>query len=292
MTQEPLRRPNFPIVDTHLHLWDPTHFRMTWLDHNPLLNEPYLLPQYREHTAGVDIEAMVYLQVEVETPYALLEAKWVAERAKEDARIRGIVPWAPLEYGERARAFLQALVETSPLVKGIRRIIQFEPDMDFCLRPDFVRGVQVLPEYGLTFDLCIDHRHLPNTIELVRQCPGTTFILDHIAKPDIRNRNLDPWRAGIRTLASFPNVWCKMSGLVTEADHAHWTREDLKPYIDHVLESFGFDRTAYGGDWPVAFQAARYPRWVDALMCAVQGCPESDLRKLFHDTGRAFYRLG
>ena len=188
--------------------------------------------------------------------------------------------------------FLDALVAVGPRIKGIRRIIQFEPDMDFCLRPDFVRGVQILAEYGLTFDLCIDHRHVANSIELVRRCPGTTFILDHIGKPDIKNRRLDPWRAEIETLASFPNVWCKMSGLVTEADHQHWTKEDLKPYIEHVLACFGFERTAFGGDWPVAYQAARYEQWLDALLWALDGCAEANLRKLFRDNARTFYRLG
>ncbi len=291
MTDAPGRTLDFPIIDTHLHLWDPNHFRMSWLDDNPLLNKPYLLDGYREHTAGIDIEAMVYLQVEVETPYALLEAQWVAQRAVEDPRIKGIVPWAPLEYGDRSRAFLDALLAASPLLRGIRRIIQYEPDMDFCLRPDFVRGVQILPEYNLSFDICIDHRHLPNTIELVRRCPDTRFILDHIGKPDIKNHALDPWRAGIKMLAGFPNVWCKMSGLVTEADHQHWTREDLRPYIDHVLDCFGFERAVFGGDWPVAFQAARYPQWLDALLWAIQGCSHDELRKLFHDNGQAFYRL-
>jgi L-fuconolactonase len=237
----------FPIVDTHLHLWDPTHFRMSWLDGNPLLNKPYLLDSYREHTAGIDIEAMVYLQTEVETPYAMLEAQWVAQRAIEDPRLKAMVPWAPLEYGDRSRAFIEALLGISPLMRGIRRIIQFEPDTGFCLRPDFVRGVQLLPQYNLSFDICIDHRHLPNTIELVRRCPDTSFVLDHIGKPDIRNHVLDPWRDGIRILAAFPNVWCKMSGLVTEADHQHWTREDLRPYIDHILNTFGFARTMFGG---------------------------------------------
>jgi L-fuconolactonase len=291
MTQATARNLNFPIVDTHLHLWDPTHFRMTWLDGNPLLNKRYALDEYREHTAGIDIEAMVYLQTEVETPYALLEARWVAERSAEDARLKGIVPWAPLEYGERARAFLDALVEIGRLIKGVRRIIQFEPDPDFCLRPDFVRGVQILPEYGLTFDICINHKQLANTIELVRRCPNTTFILDHIGKPDIKNHLLDPWRREIKTLSGLPNVWCKMSGLVTEADQQHWTRDDLRPYIDHVLECFGFERTAFGGDWPVAYQAAPYGVWVDTLLWATTGCSQDELRRLFHANGQAFYRL-
>jgi L-fuconolactonase len=264
---------------------------MSWLDDNPLLNKPYLLDDYRAHTAGVEIAAMVYLQVEVEPPYALLEARWVADRAREDPRIQGIVPWAPLEYGEQARAFLAALVAIDPRVKGIRRIIQFEPDLEFCLRPRFVRGVQLLPEYGLSFDICIDHRHLPNTIRLVEQCPQVSFILDHIGKPNIRERQLDPWREQIRALAGFPNVICKVSGMVTEADHQRWTPNDLAPFLEHVLSVFGEDRVAFGGDWPVAYQAAPYPRWVATLDALTTGLSPAAKRKLWADNARRFYRL-
>lgn len=283
--------PEFPIIDAHLHLWNPTHFRMSWLDDNPLLNRPYGLAEYREHTTGIAVEAMVYLQVEVETPYALLEAKWVTERAQEDPRIKGIVPWAPLEYGDQARAFLEALVSTSPLVKGIRRIIQFEPDLEFCLHPRFVRGVQMLSEYGLSFDICIDHRHLANTIKLVQQCPNTSFILDHIGKPNIKDHVLDPWRQQIRELATSPNVICKVSGLVTEADHKNWTPEDLQPYLEHVFEVFGEDRVVYGGDWPVAYQASTYRRWVETLDAFAARLSPEARRKLWAENARRFYRL-
>ncbi len=283
--------PNVPIVDAHLHLWDPRHFRMSWLDGNALLDRPYGLPEYREHTAGIEIAAMVYLQVEVEPPYALLEAQWVAECAREDPRLQAIVAWAPLEYGERARAFLDALAATSPLVKGIRRIIQFEPALDFCLQPDFIAGVRLLPEYGFSFDLCIDPPRLANTVAMVRQCPDTAFILDHCAKPDIRNRRLDPWREGVRELAQFPNVLCKISGLVTEADHRRWTQDDLAPYVAHVLEVFGEDRVAFGGDWPVAVQASPYARWVETLDALTGHLTDEARRKLWAGNARRFYRL-
>jgi L-fuconolactonase len=282
--------PNFPIVDAHLHLWDPAHFRMPWLDDLPLLNKRYGLTEYREHTRGVEIDAMVYLQVEVAPAYGLLEAEWVAARAAEDPRIRAIVAWAPCEFGEQSRAYLDALVKVSPLVRGVRRLIQGEP-LGWARQEGFVRGVQLLPEYGLSFDICIKHPQLPETIELVRRCPDVSFILDHIGKPDIAAGLLDPWRAQIRELAGFPNVLCKVSGMVTEADHQRWRPDDLRPYVDHVLASFGEERVAFGGDWPVAYQAAEYPRWVATLDELTAALTPAAQRKLWSENARRFYRL-
>src|SRR5204863_6819306 len=159
--------------------------------------------------------------------------------------------WAPLEYGEQARAYLDALVALDARIKGVRRILQSE-ELTFCLQPDFIKGVQLLPGYGLSFDICINYLQLTSVIELVRRCPDTAFILDHIGKPDIKGHTLDPWREQIAELASYPNVTCKVSGLVTEADHQHWTPDNLAPYISHVLNVFGEDRVVFGGDWPVS----------------------------------------
>ena len=281
---------NFPIVDTHLHVWDPGYLRYPWLADIPLLNRPHLLDDYNRATGPLQIEKMVFLQCEVDFAQFQDEADWVSSLAQTDPRIQGMVPWAPLEKGDGAQSALEKLA-TNPLVKGIRRIIQFEDDIEFCLRPDFVRGVQLLANYNLSFDICINHTQLANTIKLVAQCPNVPFILDHIGKPDIKTQLLEPWQQEIKTLADFPNVWCKISGLVTEADHANWTRNDLKPYIDHVIESFGFDRVMYGGDWPVATQATAYPRWVETLEWAVQGSSTAELHKLFHDNAIDFYRL-
>jgi L-fuconolactonase len=263
---------------------------MSWLDGNTMLNRPYGPADYREHTKGIAIDAMVYLQVEVEPPYALLEARWAAERAREDSRIKGIVAWAPLEYGERSRAFVEALIGISPLIKGIRRIVQSEP-IGFSTRPDFVRGVGLLADYGLPFDICIYHPQLADTISLVRQCPKINFILDHIGKPNIKDHALDPWRKEIKELASLPNVICKVSGMVTEADHKNWTPADLKPYVDHVLEAFGEDRVAFGGDWPVMLLASTYRRWVETLDSFTAHLSPAAKRKLWADNARRFYRL-
>ncbi len=281
---------DFPIVDTHLHVWDPQLLRYSWLDDVPLLNKAYLLEDYDRACGPINVGKMVFLQAEVDFDLFLEEAEWVNSLADQDSRLGGIVPWAPLENGDAVGPVLEKLA-AKPRIKGIRRIIQFEPDMEFCLQPSFIEGVQLLPRYDLSFDICIAHFQMANTIKMVAQCPNVQFILDHIGKPNIKNNLMDPWRAEIKTLSEFPNVWCKISGLVTEADHQHWTREQLKPYIDHVIECFGFDRVMYGDDWPVAYQATEYPRWVETLLWAVEGCAEGELKKLFHDNADAFYRL-
>ena len=234
---------------------------------------------------------MVFVQCEAEFSQFQEEADWVTGLAEgEEPRIAGIVPWAPLELGDEARPTLEKLARNG-LVKGIRRIIQFEPNPEFCLRPGFVRGVQALSDYGLHFEICIVHTQMANTIKLVEQCPNVTFILDHIGKPGIKDHIMDPWRQDLKTLAGFPNLWCKISGLVTEADHEQWTREDLRPYLDHIFDTFGFERVMYGGDWPVAWQATEYPRWVETLAWAITGCSAEESRMLFHDNALDFYRL-
>jgi L-fuconolactonase len=283
--------PSFPIVDAHLHLWDPQRFAIPWLDGNPTLRRRFGPPEYAEHARGVDVEAMVYLEVDVEPHYALLEAQWVAERAREDPRIKAIVAHAPVEYGERARSYLDALVAITPLVKGVRRLIQGEPDVAFCLRPEFVEGVQLLAEYGLSFDICIYHPQMASAIELVRRCPRVSFMLDHLGKPGIKQHVLDPWRAQMRELAALPNVICKISGAVTEADHDRWTAENLRPYIEHALEVFGEDRVAFGGDWPVVLLASSYQRWVETLDGLTIGLSEAAKRKLWAENAKRFYRL-
>jgi len=280
----------FPIVDTHLHIWDPTKLRYPWLDDVPFLNRAFLIDDYREACGPIDVEKMVFVQAEADFSLFRDEAAWVSEVARIDPRIRGIVAWAPLENGAAAEPDLAQLAE-NPLMRGIRRIIQFEPDPEFCLKPGFIEGVRLLPRYGLNFDICISHGQMANTIRFVEQCPDVSFILDHIGKPDIKNGVREPWRSHLKTLSAFPNMMCKMSGLVTEADMDNWTDDDLRPYIDHVIECFGFERTMFGGDWPVAYQATEYPRWVETLERSLKGVREDQLRRLFRENAESFYRV-
>jgi L-fuconolactonase len=283
--------PDVPMVDSHVHLWDPTAFRMPWLDGNDLLNRPYSLVDYDEQTQGLPIQQIVYLQVEVTPAYGLLEALWAVNRAAEDERLQGIVAWAPLEDGEVCRTYLTALHEISPLIKGVRRVTQGEADLEFTNRPGFIAAARLLPEFDLSCDICIYHPQLPSAIALVRACPETEFVLDHIAKPDIKRHLLDPWRAHIVELASLPNVSCKISGMVTEADHATWTAADLTPYVTHILDAFGQDRVMYGGDWPVVLNASPYQRWAETLDALTAHLSYDARRALWADNARRFYRL-
>lgn len=282
--------PAFPIVDSHVHLWDPHHFRMRWLDGNELLDRAYLPDAFRAHTTGVDVEAIVYVETAVEPAYAWLEARWVDELSRTQPLIAGIVAHAPLEDGEAVRSYLDALGALGPRIKGVRRLLQDEADERFALRPDFERAVRLLPEYGLSFDLCIRHHQLPAAIELVRRVPQTSFVLDHLGKPAIAEGRLEPWRAQLAELAALPNVVCKISGAVTEASQS-WTPDDLRPFVTHALDVFGSERVLFGGDWPVCLLASSYRRWVETLDQITAGLAPAEQRALWRDNARRVYRL-
>ncbi len=280
-----------PIIDTHLHLWDPAHLPYPWLSGVPAINRPCLLEEYRRATAGLPIESMVFVQCEVDFAAYRAEVKWVTEQARLDPRIKGIVAWAPLEQGEAAWEALAEL-KTNPLLRGIRRIIQFEADPGFCLRPDFVRGVQLLAEFDLHFEICIKgDDQWANALTLVRRCPKTRFILDHIGKPFIKEKRLEPWSRHMRELAALPNTWCKVSGLANEADWGTWQPADLRPYLDHTLACFGPARMMFGGDWPVCTLATDYRRWVETLQKALDGLTVTERCGVFHDNAEKVYRL-
>jgi L-fuconolactonase len=176
------------------------------------------------------------------------------------------------------------------MVKGVRRLLQDEPAA-FVVEPNFVRGVQSLADFDLSFDICIRHHQLEATIELVKQCPQVRFVLDHFGKPDIKAHLMEPWTTNLAQLAALPNVCCKLSGLVTEADWQHWTAADLQPYIDHALAVFGPERLLFGGDWPVSELAADYGRWVQTAVAALDNLNETEKDRIFYTNARDFYRL-
>ena len=282
--------PDFPIVDAHVHLWDPTHLRYGWLAGVPALNRRNGPSEFRRACGPVAVAKLVFVQCECAPEQSLAEAEWVSALAAEDPRIRGIVAQAPLELGDAVEPMLARLARL-PLVKGVRRLLQEERDDAFCVRPEFVRGVRRLAAHGFSFDACVFHRQLPAVVQLVRACPEVRFVLDHLGKPGVRTGALDPWRANLRDLATLPNVVCKLSGLATEADWTTWRPEELRPYLDHALACFGPERVMFGGDWPVSTQAVAYGRWVEVLDAVVSDWPADLRHRLFVRNAEAFYRL-
>jgi len=278
------------LVDSHVHFWDPGRLRYDWLTGLPPLNRPYLPDHVPPGGADWTVEALVFVQADCAPEQGQLEVDWVTALAGADRRLRGIVAFAPLEQGAAVRPVLEALRQY-PLVKGVRRLIQSEP-LGFSLQPNFVSGVQLLAEYGLTCDLCLLPPQLRDVIGLVQQCPQVNFVLDHLGKPGIKQHLLDPWRQDLAELAALPNVVCKVSGLVTEADWQSWTAADLQPYLEHALSVFGPARLMFGSDSPVATLAAAYARWVETLLDATRSLSHAEQASLFGLNAARFYRLG
>jgi L-fuconolactonase len=282
--------PSFPIVDSHVHLYDPTVLRYPWMADQPALLRPHLLPDLDKAAGNVEILKAVFVEVDVEAGLKIGEAEWVSEQAASEPRIAAMVASANIERGAAARDELDVLA-VHPALRGIRRLIQSEPDPEFCIRPAFVEGVRLLAEYDLSFDICIRHHQLASATELVRRCPDVQFILDHIGKPAIKDGLIEPWRTELRALSALPNVTCKISGVITEADHTGWNRDQLRPYIDHAIECFGFSRVMFGGDWPVIKLAGQYTQWIDIVDWIVEGCSAYEKAALYRDTATRAYRL-
>ncbi len=220
------------------------------------------------------------------------ETIWLLDQCRRSLTVTRLVVWAPLEQPD-LREYLDRILELDEdqNIVGVCRSFEFEP-ADFPSREETVAGAQTLAEYGLSFDLVLYHDSLPAVLELVGACPRTRFILDHLGKPDIRRKLEHPWKEQLAALAEFPNILCKVSGLTTEADHAHWKKEELKPYIDHVLRCFGWDRVMFGSDWPVCNLAGGYQAWLQALHWAISDVSEENKHKLFCENARRAFRLG
>ena len=278
------------LVDTHVHLWNPRVLRYPWLEDLPALNRAWLPGDFAAATGPVEVAKLVFVECGREPGQALAEVDWIESLVPDEPRLRGMVAHAALEQGAAARGELARLAER-PLVKGVRRLLQGETDADFCLRPDFIAGVRLLAEFGFTFDLCIRHEQLGAVTELVRRVPEVRFVLDHLGKPPIRAGQVEPWATELRALARLPNVSCKLSGLLTEADWQHWRPEQLRPYLDVAVAAFGFDRVMFGGDWPVLTLAGDYSRWLAALEVCLPGVADADWEKLFRINAENFYHV-
>ena len=282
--------PDFSVVDTHLHLWQVDRFDYPWLNDIPPLNRSFLLEDFHQHSKEVDISEMVFVQCDTIASQGLDEARWIASLADVDSRIKGIVAFAPIEEGAGVKSYLDELVKI-PKIKGVRRLLHVLDDNEFCLQPSFIEGLHILSDYNLSFDICMRHDQLSNGVRMVQQCPDLQFMLDHIGIPDVENKVFDSWRDNIESLSDFANVCCKISGVVTTADHQSWTVDEISPYISHAIDCFGWDRVAYGGDWPVSTLATTYSRWVEVLDHIVSGASDYQKRNLYRENAIKFYQL-
>ena len=282
--------PDFPIIDSHVHLYDIEKLNYSWMSGVPQLAHTTRMPEFDQARGSIDVEQLVFVEVDVDPGFHLDEARFVAALAEKDKKIGAIVAHAPIHKGKSVEADLVDL-KTIPGVKGVRRLIQQEPDPTAILNPAFIDGVKLLKKYDLSFDICIKHYQLAYAIELIKRCPDVSFIFDHIGKPDIRNAIVEPWKSQMRELARLPNVVCKISGVVTEADHKSWTREQLRPYIEHTIDVFGFNRVMFGSDWTVATLALDYPTWVDILDEILTKASLDEKRKFWRETAISAYKL-
>ena len=277
------------IVDTHQHLWDLDLFRYAWLRQLPVLNRSFRMEDYLAATNGLFVEKSVHLEADVDEPFMVDETRHVLRLAdRADNTLEGVVACARPESKD-FKTYLERILG-HPRLKGIRRVLHTQPD-DLGQSETFIENVRSLAGNGLSFDICVLSRQLPLAIRLVSRCPDVTFILDHCGVPQVREKILDPWRSHIREIAQFPNVCCKISGLVAYVDPNNWAAEDVRPYVDYAIECFGWDRVMFGSDWPVCTLSASYRQWVDILLSLTRSAGEANQKKLFQDNAIRVYRL-
>ncbi|WP_233579099.1 amidohydrolase family protein [Tautonia sociabilis] len=279
-----------PIVDTHVHLWDLSRFRLPWLEGGGPLARDYLPGDYDEAAEGLGIVRAVYMEVDVDPAQHVQEAEYVIDlcRRRVGPLVGAVIGGRPASEG--FGAYLDRFRD-HPEVKGVRQVLHGEgTPPGTCLAPEFVRGIRMLGERGLSFDLCMRPGELRDASRLVDFCPETAIILDHCGNPSVQSADLTAWRDDLARLADRGNVACKVSGIVASAAPG-WTAEDLAPIVTHVLDRFGPDRVVFGGDWPVCTKAATLRQWVEALRQVVSERSEAERRALFLDNARRIYRL-
>jgi L-fuconolactonase len=274
------------VIDAHQHFWKYDAEQFGWIDDSMSVLRRDFLPGHLETVMrGAGVNGAVTVQA-IET---VEESEWLLSFADRHAFLLGVVGWAPL-IDPDVKAHLEKLA-ANPKFKGVRHILQAEPDDRFMLREDFNRGVSALREFGLAYDILIHERHLPQTIEFVDRHPHQPFVIDHLAKPRVKDGLLSPWRERITELARRENVCSKLSGLVTEAGYRSWTLEQIHPYMEIVLEAFSPRRLMFGSDWPVCLAAASYKQWFDTVKDFTSGLSESERQQVLGGTAAAVYKL-
>ena len=275
------------MIDAHHHLWKYSTAEYGWISPEMRVIKRDFLPEDLE-------ELMHYFGIEgtvaVQARQTIEETEWLLGLAAQHPLIRGVVGWAPLTDGAGVKKHLEKFAANKRL-RGIRHVIQDEADPRYILRRDFNDGVRELRAFGLRYDILIFERHLPAAIEFVDRHPNQTFILDHVAKPRIKDKVMTPWDRNMRELAKRQNVYCKLSGMVTEADPERWTPEGLQPYIDVALAAFGPRRLMYGSDWPVMLLAGDYARWFGTVQNAIGRLSKAEQERIMGGTAAEAYGI-
>lgn len=274
------------LIDAHIHFWDPGARHHDWLGGVPALNRPFG-PADIQFGRNVP-DGFVFVEADRRPDEVLDEVDWVTSLADAGVPIVGIVAHAPLEQGRGVELLLRQLLER-PLVVGVRRLLQDEPAAVLA-DPGLIEATRLLADHGLTSDLCVRMQQLPAVTRLVRACPDTSFVLDHLAKPAVVDGFSAEWARDIRELAGCPNVSCKLSGLATEAGRG-WGAQDILPYLGHVIDVFGPDRCLFGSDWPVALLNTSYQPWLDVVLEAIQELDASERAAVLGENAMRVYDL-
>jgi len=273
-------------IDAHHHLWKYNVQDYGWMGEGMSAIRRDFLP--RDLKAEIDA-AGVNGVVTVQARQKVEETEWLLGLADDNDFMRGVVGWVPL-VSPGVRSDLDRFAAHAKL-KAVRHVLHDEQDDEYMLRGDFNAGVSLLEEFDLVYDILIFERHLPQTIEFVDRHPEQIFVVDHIAKPRIKDKVISPWRENITELARRENVFCKVSGMVTEADWKNWTVAQLRPYFDVVLSAFGPARLMFGSDWPVCLVACEYGRWHRIVCDFVSGLSSSEQAHILGDTAAEAYNL-
>jgi L-fuconolactonase len=275
-----------PRIDAHQHFWRYSADEYGWIDDSmAMLRRDFLPADLRPELNRCGFTGAVAVQAR----QTLEETRWLLELAASAPFILGVVGWVDLrspQVRDQLRAFA-----ANPKLVGIRHIVQSEPDEQFLLQPEFLRGIAALAEFDLAYDILIYPKHLAVAAEFVRRFPGQRFVLDHLAKPPIKSGEIDSWARGIHELAAAPNVYCKLSGLVTEADWQRWKPDHIRPYLDVAFESFGPDRLMIGSDWPVCMVAATYDQAIGVVEDYLSQYPPEVREAVLGGNAKRFWRL-
>jgi L-fuconolactonase len=273
-------------IDAHHHFWTYDRVEYGWIDDAMQVIRRDFLP---EHLAAEIAAAGVEGVVSVQARQNLVETRWLLDFAAQHDFIKGVVGWVEL-VSPRVGDELERLA-ANPKLKSVRHVVQGEPDDNFILRDDFNRGIRELKRFQLAYDILIFERHLPQTIRFVDAHPDQVFVLDHMAKPRIKDDVFEPWNRNLRELARRPNVYCKASGMVTEADYGAWTEAQLRRYFDAALEAFGPKRLMFGSDWPVGLVACGYARWHQLVSGWIGQLSAAEQERILGGTAVEAYQL-